>query len=336
MYHRAIARLIELGGTRVEIDYAPFAAAGRLLYDGPWIAERLEAAGAVFQQNPDALLPVIRQILTKAARHTATEAFKAIHELKRLSGLAAKELSQVDLLALPTTGTIYTLAQIAADPLGLNANLGYYTHFANLLDLCAISMPGGFTPSGLPTGLMLVGAAGHDTVIATIGGRFHQSLNLNIGATTIPVPSMTDHEPAIQLSSGTPRVKLAVVGAHLSGQPLNHQLLTRAAQLVASCRTAPRYKLFALAQTVPPKPGLVRIAPGESAAAIELEVWEMTQDAFGSFVAAVPAPMAIGSVELEDGSWVKGFLCEPFALSGAKEISSFGGWRAYLRANLSQ
>lgn len=333
MYQRAIARLADLGGTPVAIDYAPFAAAGRMLYDGPWVAERLEAAGPLLLQNPQALLPVVREILGKGTRYSAADAFKAWHELRRISRLAAKEMAKVDLLVLPTTGTIYTLDQIGADPLALNANLGYYTHFVNLLDLCAISVPSGFGEDGLPTGLMLVGSAGRDETIAAIGGRFHRSLSLNVGATTHPVPlprSCVPMDPA----PAEGRVKLAVVGAHLSGQPLNHQLLSRAAQLVDTCRTAPRYHFYALAGTVPPKPGLVRSAVGEMGSSIELEVWEMTEQAFGSFVAAVPPPMVIGTIELEDRSWVKGFLCEPCALDGAVDISSFGGWRSYLRENV--
>jgi allophanate hydrolase len=335
MYQHAIDRLAELGGTRVEIDYAPFAAAGRLLYDGPWVAERLEAAGTLFAQNPQALLPVIREILAKGRRYTAADAFKAWHELRRLSRLTAREMAKVDLLALPTTGTIYTLAEISADPLALNANLGYYTHFTNLLDLCAISVPSGFGDNGLPTGLMLVGAAGRDEAIAAIGGRFHRSLDLRVGATRLPMPPVR-HRAPVDHAPAEGRVKLAVVGAHLSGQPLNHQLLSRAARLTATCRTAPRYHFYALDGTVPPKPGLARTGSGEMGSSIELEVWEMTEEAFGSFVAAVPPPMVIGTVELEDGSWVKGFLCEPCALTGARDISSFGGWRSYLRSNSTQ
>lgn len=332
MYQRAIARLAELGGTRVEFDYAPFAAAGRMLYDGPWVAERLEAAGRLFSDNPQALLPVVREILNKGTRFTAADAFQAWHELRRLSRLAAKELAKVDLLALPTTGTIYTLEQIGTDPLALNANLGYYTHFANLLDLCAISVPSGFGGDGLPTGLMLVAPAGRDEAIAAIGGRFHRSLQLKVGATMHPVPPPRNRAPA-DSTAVEARVKLAVVGAHLSGQPLNHQLLSRAARLVDTCRTAPRYRFYALAGTVPPKPGLVRTTSDEIGSSIELEVWEMNEQAFGSFVAAVPPPMVIGTIELEDGSWVKGFLCEPYALESAIDISSHGGWRPYLRSN---
>jgi allophanate hydrolase len=338
LYQRAIARLIELGGERVEIDYAPFGAAGRLLYDGPWIAERLEATGELFSRNPEALLPVIRKILEMARRYSASDAFKAMHELRRLSLLAGKEMGKVDFLALPTTGTIYKLADVAADPLALNANLGYYTHFANLLDLCAISVPSGFGDNGLPTGLMLVGAAGRDETIVEMGGRFHRSLNLRVGATESRVPPGRDRAPAIEVPTEVPaekQIKLAVVGAHLSGQPLNHQLVDRAARLVATCRTAPRYRFYALDGTIPAKPGLARTAAGETGASIELEVWEMSEAAFGSFVAAVPPPMVIGTVELEDGSWVKGFLCEPCALAKAKDISHFAGWRAYLAANLS-
>jgi allophanate hydrolase len=331
LYRRAIARLTELGGTRIEIDYSPFAASGRLLYDGPWVAERLEAAGHLLAQNPGALLPVLRQILGKAQRYSAAEAFTALHELHRLRRLAEREMAKIDLLALPTTGTIYTLDQIAADPLALNANLGYYTHFANLLDLCAVSVPSGLGADGLPAGLMLVGAAGRDEAIAAIGSRFHRSLGLSIGATDGPLPPPREvlAGPAAPAQN---RVQLAVVGAHLAGQPLNHQLLNRAARLVRSCKSAPQYRFYALAGTVPPKPGLVRIAPGEAGAGVELEIWEMSESAFGSFVAAVPPPMVIGTLELEDGSWVKGFLCEPYALAGSRDISSTGGWRAYLRA----
>lgn len=331
IYRRALVKLSEMGGTRVEIDFAPFSAAGRLLYGGPWIAERLEAAGQIFAQNPGALLPLIREILAKASRYTAAEAFTAMHELRRLAGLATQELSKVDLLALPTAGTIYTLAQIEAEPLSLNSNLGYYTQFANLLNLCAVSVPSGFRSNGLPTGLMLVGAAAQDRLIAAIGGQFHRSLGLKIGATTLPVPPARQ-PPCVIRPSADSQVRLAVLGAHLSGQPLNHQLLNRAARFVVTCRTAPRYRFYALEGTVPPKPGLERVGPMESGKAIELEVWEMSQQAFGGFVAAVQAPMAIGTIELEDGSWVKGFLCEPYALAGATDISIFGGWRAYLQS----
>jgi allophanate hydrolase len=334
MYERAISRLVELGGTRVEIDFAPFAAAGRLLYEGPWVAERLESAGDLLSQNPEALLPVIQQIMAKGLRYTGTDVFKAMRELSGLAGLAGKQMSKIDLLALPTTGTIYTLAEIAADPIGPNTNLGYYTHFANLLDLCAISVPGGFGDNGLPTGLMLVAPAGGDETIAAVGGRFHRSLGLCVGATTIPIPPLRN-APARAPTPAEPQVKLAVVGAHLSGQPLNHQLMEREARLVATCRTAPRYRFYALAGTVPAKPGLVRTATGESGAGIEVEIWEMSQHAFGSFVAAVPAPMVIGTLELEDGAWVKGFLCEPYALSAARDISEYAGWRNYLSANSS-
>lgn len=329
-YFRAVSRLIQLGGTRVEIDFTPFAKTARLLYEGPWVAERLETAGDLLARHPQALLPVIREIFEKARRYTVVDAFKALRELRGLRREADHELAGIDVLALPTTGTIYTLAEIEADPIALNATLGYYTQFANLLDLCAVSIPSGIGENHLPTGLMLVAPAGRDDAIAAIGGRFHRGLGLLVGGTALPVPSPREVRPPTRPASDS-RVRLAVVGAHLSGQPLNHQLLTREARLVATCLTAPRYTLHALAGPVPAKPGLVRTGTGQTGVRIELEVWEMSVKAFGSFVDAVPPPMAIGTIELEDGTFVKGFLCEPYALAGARDISHHGGWRAYLR-----
>jgi len=331
LYYAAIDRLKSLGGVEVEIDFSSFVATGQLLYQGPWVVERLERTADLLAREPEAILPITRSILAGAARFTAADALAAVRQLRAFGRASVKEWAKVDVLALPTVGTTYTLAEIEADPLALNANLGYYTHFANLMDLCAISVPAGFGPDGLPCGLMLLGQAGRDESLVAIGSRFHQISRLKLGATTHPTPSA---KARLTVAANSPQtgVRLAVVGAHLSGQPLNHQLSSRNARLVSTCRTAPRYRLYALGGTLPPKPGLLRTTDNSEGTAIDVEVWEMTVENFGSFVAAIPPPMGIGNVELEDGTIIKGFICEPYALAGARDISQYGGWRQYLRA----
>ena len=224
---------------------------------------------------------------------------------------------------LPTTGTTYRIEEVLADPVRLNSNLGHYTNFVNLLDLAALALPAGFRESKhLPIGVTLVGPTFSDVALLVLGARFHAAVGGNIGATAAkiseqPLPNKKD--------SG---VLLAVVGAHLRGQPLNHQLTSRRARFVRQTRTAPNYRLYALPNTQPPKPGLRRVAE-KLPQGIEIEIWALDDAAFGSFVAEIPPPLGIGTLELEDGSSVKGFLCEPIALEGAQDITSFGGWRAY-------
>ncbi|MEQ1860163.1 MAG: allophanate hydrolase [Chthoniobacteraceae bacterium] len=293
-----------------EIDYSPFRDAARLLYAGPWVAERTAAVGEFLAANPDAGHPVVRQIVMGGAKHSAVESFRASYELARLRRLADAEWTKMDAMLLPTTPTIYTVEEVLADPIRLNSNLGTYTNFVNLLDLCALAVPAGFRPDGLPLGVTLIAPAFHDDALAQLGAAFLREEALHLAATG---------------------VDLSVVGAHLSGQPLNRQLTSRGAQLVKTCRTASDYRLYALANTTPPKPGLVR-APGFAGPGIETEVWRMSFEAFGEFVAEVPAPMGIGSVVLEDGATVKGFLCEVAAIDGAREITEFGGWRAFRAA----
>ena len=310
LYEEAIGRCVALGHEVVEIDYAPFRDAARLLYSGPWVAERLAAIEPFLAQHADAVHPVVRQIIGGAATLTAVETFRGIYELERLRRLAAGEWQKMDVLLLPTTGTTYTVEQVLADPVRLNSNLGTYTNFVNLLDLSALAVPAGFRADGLALGVTFIGPAFADDLLARIGGDF-------LGET----------DPAATKNAG---VELAVVGAHLTGQPLNRQLTSRGAQLVSTCQSAPDYRLYALANTTPPKPGLVR-SPGFAGPGIELEVWRMSDAAFGSFVAEVPQPMGIGTVKLSDGRTVKGFMCETAALEGATDITHFGGWRAYLK-----
>jgi allophanate hydrolase len=341
----AVDRLKSLGGITVEIDLEPFLQVGRLLYEGPWLAERLEAPGMLFKEDPEALLPVTRKVLSGADRYSAADAFVGMHELAGLQQRTAPTWKTIDFLLTPTAGTIYTIAAVEADPIRLNSTLGRYTNFVNLLDLCGLALPAGFGSNGLPYGVTIFAPAGQDRMLLEVGRRYQRSANLPLGATkfSLPgdsaIPARRDSSgilPSVPASGIQPlrggvapnSVLVAVVGAHLSGQPLNYQLAERNAVLVRTCRTAAKYRLFALPGTKPPKPGLIRVAAG--GAALEVEVWQMPIEAFGSFVAAIPSPLGIGSLELEDGTHVKGFTCEEFAVAAARDISAFGSWRKYL------
>ena len=314
LYGKALARLESIGGRRVTIDYAPFDDAAKLLYGGPWVAERYAALGGFVATQPQAVDPVVRSIIQGATKFSAADAFDGMYSLESLRRRTEATWDAVDVLALPTTGTIYRVDDVLADPFTLNANLGYYTNFVNLLDLSALALPAGVRPSGLPFGISLIAPAWHDDALCALGERYDGT------------PSPTEAETA-----PSDYINLAVVGAHLSGMPLNHQLTSRGARFVRGCTTSPRYRLYALANTTPAKPGLVHVgAAGEGGASIAIEVWSMTTQAFGAFVAEVPPPLAIGTVELEGGTAVKGFVCEPRATAGATDVTRFGGWRAYV------
>ncbi len=331
LFADAIRALEALGGTRVEIDFAPFRDAARLLYEGPWVAERWSAVRAFHAKNADAIFPVTRKIIEGGSKPLAVDAFEALYKLAALRRAADATWEKVDTLVLPTAASIYTRAQLEAEPVTLNSRLGHYTNFANLLDTAALAVPAGFRPDNLPFGITLFGPAWTDARLASLGERFHRATGKTLGATGQPLPAIAT------LDSVSPKSKellLAVVGAHLTGQPLNHQLTDLDAHLVRTTPTADCYKLYALANTTPPKPGLVRVAPTEGRS-IELEIWSLAPSAWADFVSAIPQPLGIGTLLLADGSSVKGFICEPAALTGATDITSFGGWRAYLRARSS-
>jgi len=308
MFEAAVERLVALGADVVSIDLTPFRDAARLLYTGPWVAERMAAIGDFLERRPEAVHPVVRGIVEQARHYSARDAFDGAYRLAELRRAVEPTLAAVDAIVVPTAPTHYTIEQVLAEPIQLNTNLGTYTNFVNLLDLSALAVPAGMRRDGLPFGVTLLGPAFADERLAEIGRAFAG-------------------EEATARAPAAGRVWLAVAGAHLTGQPLNHELTARGARRVRLARTSPRYRLFALA-TTPPKPGLVR-ATGD-AHAIEVEVWELDETGFGAFVAGVPGPMTIGTVELDDGSLVKGFACEPYALEGAVDISAHGGWRAYL------
>lgn len=314
LFSAAVDRWRMLGATVVEIDYAPFREAARLLYDGPWVAERYAAIRNILERRPEALLPVTRGIVEAAGSLRAVDAFEAMYQLAACRRRAEAVWSAIDVMLTPTIGTAYTVAQVSADPLRLNSRLGYYTNHMNLLDLCALAVPAGFLATGVPWGVTLSAPAWHDDRLLQLGAQF-------LGEAA-PEPALARH---------TPLAQVAVCGAHLSGLPLNPQLLALGARRVRATRTAPSYRLYALAGAMPPKPGLVRAGSAEAGAAIDVEVWELPMSAYGAFVAGIPAPLGIGSVRLEDGSSVQGFLCESAAVEGARDITSWGGWRSYLR-----
>jgi allophanate hydrolase len=335
LFDAAVAHLRSFGGEPVTIDFTPFEEAAALLYGSAFVAERLEAGGDLLAREPEALLPVIRSILESARSYDARAALEARAALTAVRRRARAILDGIDVMLVPTACATYTVDAVVAEPLALNTSLGRYVNFVNLLDLAALAVPAGFRPDGLPFGVTLVGPWGSDGVLASLGERLHRATSERLGATSNPLPPPPTIPTLASSRTSPPPAswpRLAVVGAHLSGEPLNHQLTDGNGVLVRACKTAEAYKLFALPNTTPAKPGMVRVAPGEGGAAIEVEVWALPPADFGSFVARVPAPLVIGSVELEDGTRVSGFLCEPYALAGAKEISSFGGWRAYRRS----
>jgi allophanate hydrolase len=324
-YDAALGRLARLGCELVEIDIEPFYETARLLYEGPWVAERTIAAHAILSSDPDAIHPVTREIILSGLRPTATDAFAAFYKLETLRRVADQAFSQIEVLALPTAPTAYSLKQLLADPIQLNSRLGTYTNFVNLLDLCGLAVPASMTEAGVPFGITLLAPGGADSRIAEIGRVFHADSALPLGALKYPQAPLAP--PSMSPADG--EVAVAVVGAHLSGLPLNGELRTLGGRLLEVARSAPDYRLFELSGTKPPKPGLLRVDGGEGAA-IEIEVWGLPTEAFGRLVAAVPMPLSIGTIKLSDGRSVKGFLVEAAATVGARDISSFGGWRAFL------
>jgi allophanate hydrolase len=331
MYEQGLALIQRAGGDIVEIDYAPFRETAALLYQGPWVAERLAAIKGFFGAHQSEMLPVTRAIIGGAVNFSAADTFEAMYRLEGLKRRAAAELDKIDVLAVPTAPTLYTIAQLEADPVRLNSNLGLYTNFANLLDLAAIAVPAGMRADGLPSGITLLAPAFSEPLLCELGARVHRLSGVNLGATRF---ALSEAEGEFIDPEGDAHVTVAVVGAHLSGMPLNHQLTQRGARLLRSVRTAPHYRLYCLPDTTPPKPGLIRCADG-AGLAIELELWRMPAEKFGSFVALIPAPLGIGTLTLEDQSTAQGFLCESQAVVDARDISEFGGWRDFMASQKS-
>jgi len=326
-YEAAIERFRRLGGEITEIDIEPFYEAARLLYDGPWLAERYITARSLIASAHESMHPVTRAIMVDGARPTAVDAFAAFYKLEELRRVRDHVFRGVDALLLPTVPTVYTLEQVAADPIQLNSRLGTYTNFANLLDLCGLALPASMRADGTPFGVTLLAPAGSDAMLASIGRVFHADTGLPLGALRYSQPPL----PALPAVPAAGEIAIAVVGAHLSGMPLNGELRQLGGRLIETTTTACNYRLYALDGATPPKPGLIRVADGKGAA-IEVEVWALPAAGFGRFVAAVPPPLSIGTITLAGGRSVKGFLVEAEGVNGAQDISRFGGWRAFMQS----
>ena len=317
LYAKALDALAAAGAELVEIDIQPLKEAALLLYAGPWVAERAAAIGDLLHEKPEAIDPIIRSILESGLSVTGVDAFRGQYRLAELQRIAETMWTRIDMLALPTAPTIYRIAEMRAAPIALNSNLGLYTNFVNLLDMAAIALPAGFRDNDTGFGITLIGPAWTDRALMAAGEAY-------LDAAALPLL------PKLDLEGHMDTVKLAVVGAHLKDMPLHWQLTSRDARFVEATTTAPSYRLYAMANSTPPKPALIH--SGERGAAIAVEVYELDVAAFGSFTAEVPAPLAIGTVMLADGTSVKGFVAEPRAIEGAEDITALGGWRAYMTA----
>ena len=326
-YKKAVEALTELGGEKVSFDYEIFRSVANLLYSGPWVAERLAAIQDFLKAHKDAMDPTVAQIITGAERFSAVDAFKAEYKLMEMRRKIDAVFATIDLMLLPTAPTIYKIGHVQAAPIELNTNLGYYTNFVNLLDMAAVAIPSALRNDGLPFGVSLIGKAFTDDGLLAMADRLHRRLARTVGGSD---RLLADTPPIVADMEPRACVLMAVVGAHLTGQPLNWQLTTRNARLVRTVRTQADYRLYVLPNSTPPKPGLV-YSPGCAGPGIELEVWAMPEDTVGSFLNGIPAPLSLGTIRLEDGARVKGFLCEPSGIVGAQEITHLGGWREYIQ-----
>ncbi|MEO7337414.1 MAG: allophanate hydrolase [Caldimonas sp.] len=336
-WSKALDALRLAGVEPLPIDFSLLDETAGLLYGGPWVAERRAVVQTLLEQKPEAFDPIVRRVIEGARAHTATDAFRAQYRLRELQRRIAPMWTDVDALLVPTTTGHPTLKQLDDDPIGVNMALGRYTNFVNLLGWCGIALPAGLTPAGLPFGVTLLMQGSWDAALARLAQRWAPLLGGDVGAGERRGDAVGDisaiGRPGDAASAwpATQRtLALAVVGAHLSGLPLNGQLVERHARLRKATRTAPAYRLYALPGTMPPKPGLVRVAEG--GASIEIEVWDVPEEEVGGFLAGIPAPLGLGSLELLDGTRVHGFLCEAHAVVGATDITSFGGWRGYVAA----
>jgi allophanate hydrolase len=327
LFDAALARLTELGATLVDIDYAPLAEAAAVLYSPAGVAERTAALDDFLARHADALHPVTRQIIDGGRTAHAVDVYKARDRLRALRRHAEAIFADADMLVVPTSGTIYRIEAVLADPIRLNSNLGHYTNFVNQLDLCALSVPSGFRNDGLPAGITLIASAFREPQLASVGHAFHAASGVTLGATGATMPGAAP----LASSAAWPTVDIVVLGAHMRGLPLNRDLEALGARFVSECRTAPFYRLFRLPGGTVARPGMVRIAEG--GAAIAGEIWRLPTESVGAFLASIPQPLGLGDVVLADGRRLKGFLCEAAATSDAEDITRFGGWRAWLAAS---
>jgi allophanate hydrolase len=322
-YAAALERWRALGATLVSFDLEPLYETARLLYEGPWVTERYLVIRNLLASSPDAIHPVTREITIAGSRISAADTFAALYRLQTLRRTAEHAFAGIDALVLPTAPTAYSTAQVLANPIELNSRLGTYTNFVNLLDLCGLALPSSIRPDEIPFGITLLAPAGQDALLASIGRVFQAQTKLTLGAKGVVLPPLAD----LSLDLTGDEIPIAVVGAHLSGMALNAELKAHGGRLLEATSTAPDYRLFAL-PTTPPKPGMLRVEAG-SGTPVALEVWALRAAEFARFVAAIPPPLSIGTVRLKDGRGVKGFIVEAADVGNAKDISSYGGWRAF-------
>jgi allophanate hydrolase len=327
-FDEAAERARALGAELVEIDFTPLFEVARLLYEGPWVAERHLVAEALLASDPDAIDPVVRGIMESADWFDGDAVFSGRYRLEELRARIAPMWDAVDALMVPTAVTCPTRAAVALEPLLRNAELGLYTNFVNLLGLAALALPSHVAAAGIPFGVTFIGPGGSDAALVRWGLEWERAGPATLGA-RLRETRVADRTPG-RMPLSAPVLQLAVVGAHLEGMPLHAQLTERGCRLVARTRTAAAYRLYALPDTAPPKPGLARMEPARAGYAIDVEVYAMPQAGVGSFLALIPPPLGLGSLELADGRWIHGFICEPHALAGALDISVHGGWRAWV------
>jgi len=325
LFESSCAHLQRLQCAQGRFDDAPFSEVASLLYEGPWTAERYAVAGHLIEQGAPGLDPIVARIISAGKTFSAVDAFTALYRLRELEARIRPVWDEFDVLMVPTAPDLPTYAAVCAEPIARNGELGTYTNFVNLLDLAAVAVPFGFTREGLPFGVTFIAPGGSDWALIELAARWQQSRALPLGTNLRPI--QPDDARITTAPPGS--IRLAAVGAHLQGMPLHQQLTARGARLHAATRTAPRYRLYALEGTDPPKPALVRADDG---AAIAVEVYDLPPETVGSLLAEIPPPLGLGTIELADGTWVKGFICEPRALRGARDITAFGGWRSYMTA----
>jgi allophanate hydrolase len=323
----AVGILRDQGAEIREIDFTPLYAVATMLYEGAWVAERYTVIETLLTEDPEAILPVTRQIICKAEDLSAADAFRGIYRLKELARAAEPSLAEVDMLCVPTIPTFHTVAELEADPITPNSNFGTYTNFVNLLEMCGIAVPIPARSDGRPGSVTLLAKAGHDAEVAEIALSLEAQGARMLGATPWAFVPLEPPAPSRQS-----RLTLAVCGAHMSGLPLNWQLTDRGGVFVQDARTSDAYRFYALAGGPPARPGLTRGTPG-SGAEIALELWSLPFEQVGSFLSGIPAPLGIGTIELSDGSQVQGFLCESIATDDALDITHSGDWRTHISSS---
>jgi len=324
LFDAAVRAWEGLGATIVEVDFQPLLEAAKLLYEGPWVAERYAALESILERQPEVVHDVVRGIVESAKDKNAVDAFKAEYALQESRIAAQRLFEKVDFLLSPTAPRSYLIEELLENPVELNSNMGFYTNYMNLLDLCGLALPAGFMANGVPFGVTLIAPRDRDVALLNQARRWERRQGLPMGALKEVFSGEAELPPVVD----NREIQVAVCGAHLKGMPLNWQLSERGATLVAETETSENYRFYALKGGPVKRPGLVRNE--ESGCRIKVEVWSLPASEFGGFVAAIPYPLGIGKLELASGEWVSGFICEGLGIEGADDISELGSWRTYI------